>query len=267
MLQSYPDVSLPGTISGDIITDHQIAASISAPDLLVSKPRRWWVSNGSITTSDTSRDNSSGCESNSQESQPKGPGQVTRDSSNHRTLPSATRTMKDDGDILQNMNEQVSDLPLETQPVNTENLKGTAEKLLQEVEAEEEKGGGFEEPQATNHDRMLTEEGGDVFEKHIVSEIQRHKSVVVLREESDEMREKQVGSSPLELAKKFNEKGASATLQILGKSMLDHIQVFMFTYLLVLIFMKHIAYCRLRSLHLLWVDSLFPLLWPSVKSP
>lgn len=266
MLQSYPDVSLPGTISGDIITDLQIAASISAPDLLVSKPRRWWISNGSITTSETSRDNSSGCESNSQESQPKGPGQVTRDSLNHRILPNATRTMKDDGDILQNMNEQVSDLPLETQPVNTENLKGTAEKLLQEAEAEEEKEGGFKEPQATNHDRMLTEEGGDVFEKHIVSEIQRHKSVVVLREESDEMREKQVGSSPLELAKKFSEKGASATLQILGKSMLDHIQVFMFTHLLVLIYMKHIAYYCLCSLILLWVNSLFPLR-PSVESP
>jgi hypothetical protein len=153
--------------------------------------------------------------------------------------------MKDDGDILQNMNEQVSDLPFETQPVNTENLKGTAEKLLQEADAEEEKEGGFKEPQATNHDRMLTEEGGDVFEKHIVSEIQRHKSVVVLREESDEMREKQVGSSPLELAKKFNEKGTSATLQILGKSMLDHIQVFMFTYLLVLIFYE--THCLLLS--------------------
>lgn len=175
--------------------------------------------------------------------------------------------MKDDGDILQNMNEQVSDLLLETQPVNTGNLKGTAEKLLQEAEAEEEKEGGLKEPQATNHDRMLTEEGGDVFEKHIVSEIQRHKSVVVLREESDDMREKQVGSSPLELAKKFNEKGTSATLQILGKSMLDHIQVFMFTYLLVLIYMKHIAYCCLRFSILLWVDSLFPLLWPSIQSP
>lgn len=255
LLQSYPDVSLPAKISGDIITDLQIAASISAPDLLVSKPSRWWVSNGSIT-SETRRDNSSGFESNFQESQPKGPGQVTRDSLKHRILPSATRTMKNDGDILQNMNEQVSDLPLESQPVNVENLKGTAEKPLREVEAEDENGGDFKEPHATNHDRMLTEEGGDVFEKHIVSEIQQHKSVVFLQEESDEMCEKQVGSSSLELVKKVNEKGASATLQILGRSMLDHIQVFMITYLLVLISMKHIAYCHL-CLILLWVHSLF----------